>query len=187
MQKLEVMWTASTLFVVHTTCRIYVFVTRTGHSRLSLQVSTELHMSKAVWLLFLDTQLLDQFFSSVHIPFDCEFLVVQPAREDAAVLTEVYRVTPSFTLQKYPLGTWSQRHGLNFTNISFYQRRDNFQGIALKTAFLKVSIFTSSFTNTSYKIYVFRRFVLSVQTRTEIPTCCCSSRLYKNNLRLFQR
>jgi hypothetical protein len=98
-------------------------------------------MSKATWMLFLDTRWpLDEFFSDVYIPFDCEFVVVQSARDEGVILTEVYRVSPSFPLQKYRFGTWSAGDGLFCTDKGFYQRRDNLQGLALSTAFLKVSV-----------------------------------------------
>jgi hypothetical protein len=98
-------------------------------------------MSKFTWMLFLDTTwLLDEFFSDVHIPFDCEFVVVQPAGDEGAILTEVYRVSPSFPLQKHRFGTWSAGDGLFCTDKGFYQRRDDLQGLALKTASLKVSV-----------------------------------------------
>jgi hypothetical protein len=113
-------------------------------------------MSKATWLLFLDAELLDEFFRGIHIPFDCEFLVVQP-RDNAAVLTEVYRVKPSFPLQKYPFGTWSTGDGLFCTNVSFYQRRDSLQGVVLKTAFVKVSSpFWHSYVRPTSYIQTFR-------------------------------
>jgi len=102
-------------------------------------------MSKATWMLFVDTTWpLDEFFSDVYIPFDCEFVVVQPAGDEGAVLTEVYRVRPSSPLQKYHFGTWSAVDGLFCTDKSLYQRRDNLQGLALKTAFLKVSVLAHS-------------------------------------------
>lgn len=104
-------------------------------------------MSKATWMLFLDTAwLLDEFLSDVYIPFDCEFVVVQPAGDRGAILTEVYRVRPSFPLQKYPFCIWSAGDGLFCTDKGFYQRRDNLQGIALKTGFLKVSVLAYSLT-----------------------------------------
>ena len=98
-------------------------------------------MSKATWMLFVDTKWpLDEFFSDVYIPFDCEFVVVQLLGDEGAILTEVYRVKPSFPLQKYRFGTWSTRDSLFCTDKGFYQRRDNLQGIALKTASLNASV-----------------------------------------------
>jgi hypothetical protein len=103
-------------------------------------------MSTATWLLFLDTTPLDEFFRGIYIPFDSEFLVVQPANDDAAVLTEVYRISASLPLQTHPFGTWSPGDGLTCSDVSFYQRRDNLQGLVLRTAFVKVSAFAYSCT-----------------------------------------
>jgi hypothetical protein len=98
-------------------------------------------MSKATWMLFVDKKWpLDEFFSDVYIPFNCEMVVVQPAGEEGAILTEVYRVGSSFPLQKYRFGTWSAGDGLFCTDKGFYQRRDNLQGLALRVAFIRVSV-----------------------------------------------
>ncbi|KDR16870.1 hypothetical protein L798_08612 [Zootermopsis nevadensis] len=100
-------------------------------------------MSKATWLLFVDTKLLlEEVFLDINIPFDCEFLVVQEEGDNAALLTEVYRVKSALPLQTRFFGTWTSRDGLTWPNLSLYQRRDSLQGIALKTAFLRVSIYS---------------------------------------------
>jgi hypothetical protein len=96
-------------------------------------------MSKATWLLFLDTQLLlEEFFLDTYIPFDCEFLVVQEAGNNAVLLTEVYRIKSELPLQTRLFGTWTSPSGLTWPNINLHRRRDNLQGITLKTAFSKV-------------------------------------------------
>jgi len=56
--------------------------------------------------LFLDTNTSrEQFFTDINIPFDCQFLVAQPQSDHVVVLTEVYRVSPTFPLQTYRLVT----------------------------------------------------------------------------------
>jgi hypothetical protein len=107
-------------------------------------------------MLFLDTTwLLDEFFSDVYIPFDCEFLVVQPAGDQGAILTEVYRVKRSLPLLKYPFCTWSAGDVLSCTDKGFYQRRDNLQGIALKTGSVKVSVLAYPLTHMSDSLHIF--------------------------------
>jgi hypothetical protein len=55
--------------------------------------------SKAIWLLFLDTNTsLEQFFTNINIPFDCQFLVARPKSGRVIVLTEVYGVSPTHPL-----------------------------------------------------------------------------------------
>jgi len=58
--------------------------------------------------LFLDTNTsLEQFFTDINIPFDCQFLVAQPQSDHVDVLTEVYRVSPTLPLQTYCFGNWT--------------------------------------------------------------------------------
>ncbi|XP_069681549.1 probable glutamate receptor [Periplaneta americana] len=89
----------------------------------------------AAWLLFLDagTQIVE-FFTDINIPFDCEFLVAQPA-DGGILLTEIYRVAPTLPLQVYRLGTWTPESGMNLSTLSFYQRRSHVHGIQIKTVF----------------------------------------------------
>jgi hypothetical protein len=47
-----------------------------------------------VWLLFLDKNMrIEELFTDMNIPFDCEFLVAQEEGDNTVVLTEVYRVS----------------------------------------------------------------------------------------------
>jgi hypothetical protein len=65
-----------------------------------LQAFVDTDSSRALWLLFLDTNTsLEQFFTDINIPFDCQYLVAQPQSDHVVVLTEVYRVSPTLPLQ----------------------------------------------------------------------------------------
>ena len=86
------------------------------------------------WLVFVEA---DTDLSDVNIPFDCEFLVAQQALENVT-LSEVYRVSPSHPLQYHQFATWSPGEGLVRTSSSLYRRRNNLQGMILKTGFKKV-------------------------------------------------
>jgi hypothetical protein len=113
----------------------------------SSQISTKMRMSKATWLLFLDTKLpLEEFFFDIDIPFDCEFLVAQGAGGHAVLLTEVYRVKATLPLLINIFGTWTSPGGLTWPNMTLYQRRDNLRGISLRTGFVKVSMLACSCT-----------------------------------------
>jgi hypothetical protein len=115
-------------------------------SKNSSQISTKMRMSKATWLLFLNTKLLlEEFFFDIDIPFDCEFLVAQRAGY-VMLLTEVYRVKATLPLLTNIFGTWTSPGGLTWPNMTFYQRRDNLRGIALRTGFVKVSMLACSCT-----------------------------------------
>jgi hypothetical protein len=90
--------------------------------------------------LFLETYtLLEEFFAFINIPFDCEFLIA--CREDGGVinLREVYRINITSRLQIYHFGKWTQNSGLIGPKLGFYQRRNNLQGLSLKTTVRQVS------------------------------------------------
>jgi len=90
-------------------------------------------MSDANWLLFLDTSTsLEQFFTDINIPFDCQFLVAQPQSDHVVVLTEVYRVRPTLPLQTYRFGNWTADGGLTWPSQGLYRRRNNLQRIELE-------------------------------------------------------
>jgi hypothetical protein len=81
---------------------------------------------------------VEEFFSDVYIPLDCEIIVAEvptgPGESDRTVtLSEVYHVHPTSPLQKHRVGCWTPDGGLTYTSLPFYQRR-NFHGITLKAA-----------------------------------------------------
>jgi len=110
-----------------------------------------MHLSHAVWLMFLDTNTsLEQFFTDINIPFDCQFLVAQPQSDNVVVLTEVYRVSPTLPLLTYRFGNWTAGGGLTWPSQGLYRRRNNLQGIVLRVAvnnvmYLHLCIFYLSF------------------------------------------
>jgi hypothetical protein len=96
--------------------------------------------SRAIWLLFLDTNTsLEQFFTDINIPFDCQFLVAQPQVDHVVVLTEVYRVSPTLPLQKYCFGNWAAGGGLTWPSQGLYRRRNNLEGHIIRGTHIKVS------------------------------------------------
>jgi hypothetical protein len=104
-----------------------------------VQFVEDRRFSSVIWLLFLDTNAsLEEFFTDINIPFDCEFLVAQPQNGDVVALTEVYRVSPSLPLQTYRFGSWSPGGGLTWPSQGFYQRRSKLKGLVLRTAVLNV-------------------------------------------------
>ena len=90
-------------------------------------------MSDVIWLLFLDTNTsLEQFFTDINIPFDCQFLVAQPHSDHVVLLTEVYRIKPALPMQTYRFGNWTVGGGLTWPSQGLYWRRNNLQGAELK-------------------------------------------------------
>jgi hypothetical protein len=81
---------------------------------------------------------LDQFFTNINIPFDCQFLVAQPHGDNVVVLTEVYRVSPTLPLQTYRFGNWTAGGGLTWPAQGLYRRRNNLQGHAIRATHVNV-------------------------------------------------
>jgi hypothetical protein len=98
------------------------------------------YSSRDIWLLFLDTNTsLEQFFTDINIPFDCQFLVAQPQGDHVVVLTEVYRVSPTLPLQTYRFGNWTAAGGLTWPSQGLYSRRKNLNGNVIQGTRLNVS------------------------------------------------
>ena len=87
-------------------------------------------LSGASWLLFLNENFsrIEDFFTDINIPFDCELLVVHKEYAYHMILTEVYRVSPSFPLQTRLLTNLASPN-----NQNLYRRRDNLQGLVLRS------------------------------------------------------
>jgi len=49
------------------------------------------------------------------------------------ILTELYRVSPTYPLQSYQFGNWTAERGLSVSTVGFYKRRNNLQGLVMKT------------------------------------------------------
>ena len=95
--------------------------------------------SRAIWLLFLDTNTsLEQFFTDINIPFDCQFLVAQPQTDQVVMLTEVYRVSPTLPLQTYRFGNWTAGGGIIWPSLGFYARRKNLKRLTIQATHLSV-------------------------------------------------
>jgi hypothetical protein len=103
------------------------------------QAFVDTDSSRAIWLLFLDTNTsLEQFFTDINIPFDCQILVAQPQSDHVVVLTEVYRVSPTLPLQTYRFGNWTAGGSLNWP-LDLYRRRNNFKGFTMQATRVSVS------------------------------------------------
>jgi hypothetical protein len=95
-------------------------------------------MSNIIWLLFLDScYILEEFFADIDIPFDREFIVVLQI-DGHTILTELYRVCPKYPLQSHLFGNWTAESGLSVSTVGFYKRRNNLQGLVMKTGTLRV-------------------------------------------------
>lgn len=110
--------------------------------------------------MFMDASTsVDEFFSNIYIPLDCEYIVAQysegkEGRHMEILLTEFYHVLPNLQqLHKYQVGHWTVHGGLAWTRLSIYQRRD-FHGITLTGAKLygvsQQEVLLHSYTRTQY-------------------------------------
>jgi hypothetical protein len=82
---------------------------------------------------------LEEFFARIYLPFDYEFLVAQSSSRlrgkiQEVILTEVFRVNSTQTLQKIRIGDWSHGTGLNWYMAPFVQRRRDLHGVVIKGA-----------------------------------------------------
>jgi hypothetical protein len=90
------------------------------------------NMLAARWLLFLDrTMSLEDYFSDIHVPVNCEFLVAEEQdftkdKCSEVTLTEVFRVHRTHPLQTYSKGTWSSCDGFAWSTVPFDKRRGDF-------------------------------------------------------------
>ena len=95
------------------------------------------NMLTGKWLLFLDrTTPLEDFFSDIHVPISCEFLVAQEqdltkGRCSEITLTEIFYVHRTRPLQTYHIGNWSSCDGFTWAKVPFYERRGNLLGVVI--------------------------------------------------------
>ena len=83
---------------------------------------------------------MEKFFTDIDVPVDSELLVAHRQENDVR-LTEVYRVRGGYPLQVHAFGTVSGRdNALSSTNINFYSRRNNLQGLIMQAATTEVSL-----------------------------------------------
>jgi hypothetical protein len=95
-------------------------------------------LSTGTWLLFLQVlPNLEDLFTDIDIPFNCEFLVAH-GDGDLITLTEVYRMSSDLPLQTYHFGNWTPHGGLTWPSVGFSQRRNNLQGMKLKVGYMEV-------------------------------------------------
>ena len=102
----------------------------------SFQVALKSLLSRGRWLMFFSAPSIEDFFSNIKIPYDCEFFVTQPLindkREDGISITEIYQDHPRGSLQKHLVGHWTISGGLNWSASLLVQRRTNLHGIPIR-------------------------------------------------------
>jgi hypothetical protein len=105
---------------------------------LFFQFAENIRLSNIIWLIFLNScYVSEEFFSYINIPFDCESIVFLQM-DGHIILKEVYRVSPTHPLQTYLFGNWTAERGLTVSTSGFYKRRNDLQGLVLKTGTVQV-------------------------------------------------
>ena len=101
--------------------------------------------------MFFSAPSIENFFSNIKIPYDCEFFVTQPLinndkREDGISIIEIYQDHPTRSLQKHLVAHWTVSGGLNWSASLLIQRRANLHGIPIRVA-LTSDVSTTTFFN----------------------------------------
>jgi predicted small metal-binding protein len=101
----------------------------------------------------MDSSQMDVYMRGSYIPLDCHFIVAAHTEAGSVVFTEVYHIRRYHGLQTIKLGEWHPASGPGWTNLSFYNRRRDLQGVAINAAVisdvskfqwcLKVSLLTA--------------------------------------------
>jgi hypothetical protein len=90
-----------------------------------------LTQGKIKWLMFVESSVpLDELFTDLHIPFDCELVVAQQSGNIS--LTEVYRIQRHEPLQTYRVSYWSSGGGFVWTDTPFFKRRGDLKGLRIR-------------------------------------------------------
>jgi hypothetical protein len=104
-------------------------------------MTTHKDFARSVWLMLLNARTeIDTVFSDIDVPINSELFVAH-RQEDDVQLTEVYRVKNGYPLQKHVFGEISARNKvLNVTDINFYGRRDDLQGLTMDALTIQVNV-----------------------------------------------
>jgi len=103
----------------------------------AFQVALKSLLSRGRWLMFFSAPSIENFFSNIKIPLDCEFFVAQPLinndkREDGLSIIDIYQDHPSRSLQKHLVAHWTVSGGLNWSASVLIQRRANLHRISIR-------------------------------------------------------
>ncbi|PSN40517.1 hypothetical protein C0J52_11677 [Blattella germanica] len=106
------------------------------HSHVSIKSQQfRFNLHEPALLLFLDVKrTVEEIFSDVFVPMNCEVLVAQGHAE--VTLTKVHHIHPSRRpLQKIPLGRWNALDGIKWAN-QVGQRQNDLKGAVIRGAFI---------------------------------------------------
>ncbi|PSN40520.1 Ionotropic receptor 157 [Blattella germanica] len=93
------------------------------------------YRANAKFIVFEDSSPSQDSFNNTYIPLDTEFLLARQLDKKDMSIDEFYHILPNTSLLAQTVGQWNSENGLNWTNKSYSQRRNNFQGTELKAVF----------------------------------------------------
>lgn len=102
-----------------------------------LQLSKKIPVQGSVWILFINSPIPD-FFQSANLPFDIEMIVAEVKSASEIDMYEVYRVRHDYPLNVKKYGLWRLNMGLSAASESVYRRRNNLEGVEVKTGSIEV-------------------------------------------------
>ena len=98
------------------------------------QIQATVDLTRAKWLQFIDSTQTEVYLTGSYIPLDCQFIVAAPTESGSVVFTEVYHIRRNHRLQAVKLGQWHPASGPGWTNLPFYTRRRDLQGVTINAA-----------------------------------------------------
>ena len=121
--------------------------------------------------MFFSAPSIENFFSNIKIPLDCEFFVTQTLinndkREDGLSIIEIYQDHPSRSLQKHLVAHWTVSGGLNWSAALLNQRKANLHGISIR-----VGLTTNVSTTTACNLLT--HILLNFAVLQPYIQCCC--------------
>jgi hypothetical protein len=81
---------------------------------------------------------MEELFTGIDIAINSELLIARPEGSDVVNLIEVYRISAAHPLETCRFGNWTSHSYLTGHVIGRCKRRNNLQGLNLKTGYIEV-------------------------------------------------
>lgn len=96
-------------------------------------------MSNYVWFAFVNDQNpMKKSNNMLVIPYDCEFIIIQPTNDSNFKITEIFTIENMIFYLEY--GDWDFQNGLKVNDKFVYLRRSNLNGTHIFMILPEVSI-----------------------------------------------
>ena len=96
-------------------------------------------ISLFTWLIFLEekSSVISKVNHDIIVPYDCEFIIIQPKGNKTGILTEVFTVNGNSFFNDY--GSWDAEYGSDISDEFFYLRRRDLN----QSEILMISLYVS--------------------------------------------